>query len=48
MGYTASTGKIFFGGEGTFDNLNVNVIPEPSGALLGGLGLIALMRRRRA
>jgi hypothetical protein len=47
MGYTASTGKIFFGGEGTFDNLSVTVVPEPSTALLGGLGLLALLRRRR-
>lgn len=29
-----------------FDSLNV--IPEPSAALLGGLGLIGLLRRRRA
>jgi autotransporter-associated beta strand protein len=28
-------------------SLNVFVIPEPSAALLGGLGLIALVRRRR-
>jgi len=28
--------------------LNYNVIPEPSTALLGGLGLLALLRRRRA
>jgi autotransporter-associated beta strand protein len=28
-------------------SLNVFVIPEPSAALLGGLGLLALMRRRR-
>lgn len=27
---------------------NVNVVPEPSAALLGGLGLLALLRRRRA
>lgn len=25
----------------------VNVVPEPSTALLGGLGLLALLRRRR-
>lgn len=28
-------------------NLTVNPIPEPSSALLGGLGLLALLRRRR-
>lgn len=31
-----------------FDNFQVAVIPEPGTALLGGLGLLALMRRRRA
>lgn len=28
-------------------DLNLTVIPEPSAALLGGLGLLALLRRRR-
>ncbi len=28
-------------------SLNVVVIPEPSAALLGGLGVLALLRRRR-
>ncbi len=28
-------------------NLTLNVIPEPSTALLGGLGILALLRRRR-
>lgn len=39
----------------TFDNLviattmlDVDAIPEPSAALLGGLGMLALLRRRRA
>jgi hypothetical protein len=30
------------------DNFLVTAIPEPAGALLGGLGLMALLRRRRA
>lgn len=30
------------------DNVHVTLIPEPSAALLGGLGLLALLRRRRA
>lgn len=34
-------------GVGTFDNLSVTLIPEPHAALLGGLGLMALLRRRR-
>lgn len=29
------------------DNLNITTVPEPSAALLGGLGLLALLRRRR-
>lgn len=33
---------------GTLDNFSVTAIPEPSAALLGGLGLLALLRRRRA
>jgi hypothetical protein len=48
MGYDATNGKIYFGGNNsTFDNLNVTVVPEPSTALLGGLGFLALLRRRR-
>ena len=37
------------GKKGYFESgsLNVVIIPEPSGALLGGLGLLALLRRRR-
>lgn len=33
-----------------FDNITLNFeqVPEPSAALLGGLGLLALLRRRRA
>jgi hypothetical protein len=30
-----------------FDDVNFTVIPEPSAELLGGLGLLALLRRRR-
>lgn len=35
-------------GIGKFDNLSVTAIPEPCAAMLGGLGLLALLRRRRA
>ena len=31
-----------------YDNFNLAVIPEPSALLLGGLGLVGLLRRRRA
>jgi MYXO-CTERM domain-containing protein len=34
-------------GLGTFDNLNVSLVPEPGAVLLGGLGMLALLRRRR-
>ena len=38
----------FESGAGTILTLdNVSVVPEPSAALLGGLGLLALLRRRR-
>lgn len=29
------------------DNITLNFVPEPSSALMGGLGLLALLRRRR-
>lgn len=35
------------GGNAIYDNLQLSVIPEPSAALLGGLGMLALLRRRR-
>jgi len=39
---------IFTGTDATFANaLAAATIPEPSTALLGGLGLLALLRRRR-
>jgi hypothetical protein len=31
-----------------FDNVTIDVVPEPSVALLGGLGVLGLLRRRRA
>lgn len=33
---------------GQFSTSDLNVVPEPSAALLGGLGMLALLRRRRA
>jgi hypothetical protein len=55
----ANGGNLFFrwsgadvGGSGSrdefaLDNISITAVPEPSAALLGGLGLLALLRRRR-
>lgn len=44
IGYTGdSVGGTFTGG----NDVVLSVIPEPSAALLGGIGLLALLRRRR-
>jgi hypothetical protein len=32
----------------SLDNVNIAAVPEPSVAMLGGIGLLALLRRRRA
>jgi hypothetical protein len=37
----------YAGGTWRFDMVTVTAIPEPSAALLGGFGLLALLRRRR-
>jgi|GEM_PF-2790220 len=37
-----------FGGNSQFDDLQISVVPEPSAALLGGLGVLGLLRRRRS
>ena len=44
-GYWAGYGATW--GLGHVDNLTVSLVPEPSAALLGSLGMIALLRRRR-
>lgn len=41
------TGSTTFTNTAWVDNITVNAIPEPSAALLGGLGFLALLRRRR-
>lgn len=33
--------------DGTLQSFSLTQIPEPSAALLGGLGLLAMLRRRR-
>lgn len=49
-GFTASNSQLFLGGGNglSFDNISVTApIPEPSAALLCGLGVLGLLRRRR-
>ncbi len=49
-GFTASNSQLFVGGGNglSFDNISVTApIPEPSAALLCGLGVLGLLRRRR-
>lgn len=37
-----------FNNTGWIDNVTVTAVPEPGAALLGGIGMLALLRRRRA
>jgi autotransporter-associated beta strand protein len=48
--YNDTTGGTNFSGDqaGAVSFVTMTVIPEPRAALLGGLGLLALLRRRRA
>lgn len=41
------TGVTANSGNNRFDNVQINAVPEPTAALLGGLGFLALLRRRR-
>ena len=41
------SGSNYAGGTWRFDMVTVNAVPEPSSALLGSLGVLALLRRRR-
>ncbi len=46
----STNSRLFFGTQGgnaTFDNLSITVVPEPGAALLAGLALPVLLRRRR-
>lgn len=49
-GFTGTNSQLFLGGGNglSFDNISVvSAVPEPSAALLGGLGVLGLLRRRR-
>jgi MYXO-CTERM domain-containing protein len=47
--FNATNSQLFLGGGNglVFDNIVVSTIPEPTAALLGSLGVLALLRRRR-
>jgi hypothetical protein len=47
--FTSNPGGVNLNGANqvSIDNFSLTAIPEPSAALLGGLGLLALLRRRR-
>jgi autotransporter-associated beta strand protein len=46
--WTGSNGGVDYSFAQSTGDLTVSVIPEPRAALLGGLGLLVLLRRRRA
>jgi len=48
LGFDSSPFRVTSGGDGLNGGLfSINAIPEPSAALLGGLGILCLLRRRR-
>lgn len=48
LGADSTPFRVSSGGDGTNQGIfSINAIPEPSAALLGGLGILCLLRRRR-
>jgi hypothetical protein len=45
--WTGINGDVSYSFAQSTGDLTVTVIPEPSAALLGGIGLLMLLRRRR-
>ncbi len=45
---SANGGTVAAGGTSRIDNVSVSIVPEPSAAALGALGLLGILRRRRA
>ncbi len=45
---SAGGGTVAAGGTSRVDNVSVTLVPEPTAAALGALGLLGLLRRRRA
>jgi uncharacterized protein (TIGR03382 family) len=44
----AEIGLTPLGGESQFDNVRLELVPEPSAAMLGGVAGLVLLRRRRS
>lgn len=47
ISFTAANGLTTGNGIAVFNGFEIQSVPEPSAALLGGLGVLALLRRRR-
>jgi hypothetical protein len=47
-GFTSTNSQLFLGGGNGLIFDNISIVPEPSAALLGALGVLCLVRRRRA
>ena len=46
--WTGTNGDVSYSFAQSTGDLTITAVPEPAAALLGGLGLLTLLRRRRA